>query len=361
MDYADFKKMLLDELNSNEATKNFKFQILNAGYSVKDAIKDNFPITKTGAEFLEWVNTVNMRYYGRPSDMLIDDILLVETKERASINFLAIKALYEKYTTIFNYDFIEFFNTAMIEFVNISETPARDIYVKHSDDYEIVKKILIIRPLAKEEVEEKTLKEAIYDEFNDILLVLYADLSGDNTEIVLSSKILKSTFDSWKQKKEDVMYDALVNTYVLAQPRMFNVLDLDGYMGGKKNVGAFMAINEDPRCYKYNTNSPFLLTTTRRKNGAIAIFYPNVKEKIADIVGGDFYFLIGDIDTCFILNAAWDDDKLKMELSALTAGGSKEECAQNGFDAYLSKYLYKYDSKRNEISIHWNIEEIDFD
>ena len=38
------------------------------------------------------------------------------------------------------------------------------------------------------------------------------------------------------------------------------------------------------------------ITTTKQRNGAIAMFYPGVQEKIFEMVGGDYYVAFTSVD-----------------------------------------------------------------
>lgn len=93
----------------------------------------------------------------------------------------------------------------------------------------------------------------------------------------------------------------MINTMTDALPRLYmKSLDIPVMPPRKKigspeyQKGAFMSAS-DPGNYQM---APFdfpTLTTTRQVNGAAAFFYPGVQERIAEIVGGDFYIAFTSI------------------------------------------------------------------
>ncbi len=78
---------------------------------------------------------------------------------------------------------------------------------------------------------------------------------------------------------------ALTNTYVLAPPRMY-ISPFDR-INPPYEKGAFMALGSKMKSFgKLSVPS---VTTVKQVNGAIAMFYPGVKEKIASMAGGSYY------------------------------------------------------------------------
>lgn len=78
---------------------------------------------------------------------------------------------------------------------------------------------------------------------------------------------------------------ALTNTYVLAPPRMY--LTPAECTDPPYERGAFMALGSKIKSFG-KLQAP-TITTTKQVNGAIAVFYPGVKEKIASMAGGSYY------------------------------------------------------------------------
>ena len=70
-----------------------------------------------------------------------------------------------------------------------------------------------------------------------------------------------------------------------AQPRLY-VNPLDTYKP-PYHLGAFMALNSDIK--SLSKLSIPCITSTKQTNGAIVMFYPGVKERIAELYNNSFY------------------------------------------------------------------------
>ena len=157
-------------------------------------------------------------------------------------------------------------------------------------DYEAVKEHLIIRPLNFTD-NRYELKEGVYQQVGDIALVLYIRIGDDDVHGLTTAKVPKKIFEEWGQKMDAVWENALLNTYVAAQPRM--------YMTPQETVnppysrGAFMALGSSMNKI-WHSQVP-VITTTKQTNGAIALFYPGVKERIAKMAGGSYYVVFTSI------------------------------------------------------------------
>ena len=75
------------------------------------------------------------------------------------------------------------------------------------------------------------------------------------------------------------------NTYIMAPPRIYlKPMDI---VDPPYHRGAFMALNSD--ITSLSPNAVPTVTTTVQINGAIAMFYPGVMKRIAELFGDDYY------------------------------------------------------------------------
>ena len=97
--------------------------------------------------------------------------------------------------------------------------------------------------------------------------------------------------EQWEVPPEKMLTDALFNSYTQMPPRIFLAGDIrfsyeweDGmFMPGECEEGAEMLSMEAEEGIK-----GYRLTTTKRQDGAIAIFYPGVQARLAKILKGDY-------------------------------------------------------------------------
>lgn len=249
--------------------------------------------SKDDTELLDFIHNTNLYYHKSESDILIGNFLVIRQKMSNDIwSMCRFDADYLQWT------FEEKGWDAVWQIIQPQlESSARiteNGILSSINDYEAVKERLIIRPL-NYNYHRRELKNCIYTRNGDIALVLYLIFSYDKEYGLNTSKIQKTTFQHWNKTESQVWENALMNTYVLAPPRLYaNPLDADCASYTK---GAFMAAGNDIRLHPLQVP---LVTTTQRINGAIALFYPGVKERLSQIMGGSFYAAFISIHECMI-------------------------------------------------------------
>lgn len=245
--------------------------------------EDGFTAPGGDKEALELIRDTNIRYHKTESDTLIGNFVVVKIAEgdnqqnvcRFDANYLY--ESYQKQGWEFVWKIVQD-NLDAVERFNHS-----DVF-SILDDYKAMKKHLIIRPINYTD-NRFALKNHIFRQIGDIALVLYMIISDSKETGLNTSKVPKASYDLWNQDYDQIWEDALMNTYVMAPPRMyFNPMDTYHPAYSK---GAFMAVGSGMK--KILPMQIPTVTTTKQINGAIAMFYPGVKEKIAQMAGGNFY------------------------------------------------------------------------
>lgn len=236
-----------------------------------------------GSKELEaFIKGTNQKYYNSNSDILEGDfveiVLHYDTYAFIRIQMDYLKELNdtEKIT--------EYIQNSIREYGKIEENSK--IVMDRIPFYNLIKDRLIIRPLNYKR-NRCNLEDYVYNIFGDIALVLYALIS--DKENLYTVKIPSGVFTKWNIDKESVFAAAMENTQRLADARIYiNLLDMnaDG-----------MVINDD---INLNPESIPLITTTRKTNGAIAMFYPEVKERIAELFDDSFYVAFTSIHEAMI-------------------------------------------------------------
>lgn len=157
-------------------------------------------------------------------------------------------------------------------------------FENHIDDYSYMKDKLIIRPINFTN-NKYELKNVIYRQYGDIALVLYFIVQDDKINGLTTVKVTKQMFSAWNQDLDEVFDYAMANTNIGALPRLY--LNPQDCVDPPYERGAFMAL-DSPMSSLGRMQIP-IITTTRQINGAIAMFYPGVKEKLAELFGADYY------------------------------------------------------------------------
>ena len=166
--------------------------------------------------------------------------------------------------------------------------------VLEAADYVKARDKLFIR-LVNIEKNKLELRNAIYKSIGDIALVLYLRVE-ETKERLTSIKIRKEFVEGWKQDREQVFADALLNTYYLAPPRIYRweelIYDLEYEGDNFMDVLAQYELRKDAmgNC----------LSTTKRTNGAVAVFLPGVAQRLAYLLGGSFYMVFTSIHEVMI-------------------------------------------------------------
>lgn len=205
-------------------------------------------------------------------------------------------------------------------------------------DYEKVKEDLFIRLLNVERHQED-LKNAIYRKVGDIAMVLYMNM-GEIGECVTSIKIKQDTVEKWNLGEQEVFEAALKNTYFVSPPRIYfweKLLFNSEYEGEN-----FMDILGEPCIRKDAVGN--CLSTTKRTNGAVAIFMPGVAARIAEILGESFYMVFTSVHEVMIHNDKFADvENLRSILKDTVHEATPEE-------DFLSYFIYHYDKETGLIT-----------
>lgn len=148
----------------------------------------------------------------------------------------------------------------------------------------------ILRPLnyfyGREELEN-----CIYRRFGDIAIVLYL-LVHETPGDCMTMKLNRGMTEHWGIPDRVLWSNALLNTRVRMAPRLFHGDEVR--TGDCKKRGIFMpedgVVSVEVHAEDvWECMRGYRLTTTRWLNGAIALFYPGVKERLAEMMGGDYF------------------------------------------------------------------------
>ena len=202
-------------------------------------------------------------------------------------------------------------------------------------NYGTAKDQLFIRLLNYDRNKEE-LKDAVYKRVGDIALVLYMKIS-EYERNVTSTKIHKIVVEKWQENgchlsEDDIFNEALANTYTMNPPRIYKweqMIFNPSYDGED-----FMTSTEDVISAGFTGNC---ISTTKKTNGAVAIFLPGVAEKLADSLDSDLYLVFTSIHEVMVHKAEGvDPEDLKIVLKdTLEEATPKED--------FLTSRIYMYE------------------
>jgi len=302
----------------------------------KDYLFYKCGFTSDNEEELTFIRETNWKYHLTKGDVLLADyiVLLVMVDEMQVQCRYQVKLLYREYMEK-GWEHIWNIIDEQLKLITNSNvyTP-----MKSMEKYEEMKERLIIRAINYTD-HEYELRNVVYKVCGDIALVLYAILY-DNELGLGTTKITKKNLEEWGKNMDEVFEEALWNTNIKAMPWMYrNVWELFD----EKNEGeAFMTMNQEVKMLE--THKVPTITTNRKMNGAVAMFYPGVQERIAELFGADYYVAFTSIHEAKVHHVDSVNPSLVFEaLSDVNETFPREEI--------LSRNVFRYDHNTKKLEI----------
>lgn len=270
MTYEEFKKELFRNVSLQEGNHNRRIELLERNAVDRGQLVQDLPAALRG----------------RRGKMVREDYLYVQWDRQnpQTMKRWNIPLLYDRFK-------VEGWQGILPEIANSFCTPQHggSSYNKKANCYEKDCQQLILRPL-NYRMNRGELVDCIYWRFGDIALVLYAQL-GDFGRDYVTMKIRRSMTEKWNVLPEKMLMDALFNCYTQMPPRIFLAGDIrfeyeweaGVFMPGECEADTVILSEEEEEGIK-----GYRLTTTKRQNGAVAIFYPGVQARLAEILKGDY-------------------------------------------------------------------------
>lgn len=161
---------------------------------------------------------------------------------------------------------------------------------KERKSYETIKSHLIVRPMNYQNNAEK-LFGCVYRKNGDVALVL-CQLLSDKAHNIFTSRIERKELQWWEKEEDEVLDAALGNTAKIYPPCVYSKSHGDAVN--------FLTVPLEKEDITF-LNQVILLSTFKTTNGAAALFYPGVREKMLCIIGGPFYAVFMNINDVVIL------------------------------------------------------------
>lgn len=229
----------------------------------------------------------------------------------------------------------------IVDYICSDVLHAKSIYVydktKELMDYDTAKSRLFVR-LINYDRNADILRDVVHKTLGDIVFTVYA-IVDENEFGIVSTKVLKSMVKKWDKNEDDIFNEAIKNTYYLTPPRIYKwegVLCDESYAGD-----SFM--NDEDVCDLDKSFSGNILSTTRKTNGAVAVFLPGVAEKISELLDSDFYMVFTSIHEVMIhrTGSGVDPKDLKLVLRDTLRKVTPSS-------DYLTEKIYKYNRRTHK-------------
>lgn len=229
----------------------------------------------------------------------------------------------------------------IVDYICSDVLHAKSIYVydktKELMDYDTAKSRLFVR-LINYDRNADILRDVVHKTLGDIVFTVYA-IVDENEFGIVSTKVLKSMVKKWDKNEDDIFNEAIKNTYYLTPPRIYKwegVLCDESYASE-----SFM--NDEDICDLDKSFSGNILSTTRKTNGAVAVFLPGVAERIAELLDSDFYMVFTSIHEVMIhsTGSGVDPKDLKLVLQDTLRKVTPSS-------DYLTEKIYKYNRRTHK-------------
>ena len=283
MTYTEFIEKLKLEAHNQLDYSLDKMQLYEKGFTTDEP------------KLLEWIRDTNFKFFGKEADCLLDDFLVLnkdETDKITSAQRIAVRRLFDESKT-------KGFEAVFAQLKkNVDDLAAAEIDInviekRNNTDYEVVRNNLIIRPL-NYTLHSRELTKSVYRTVGDIVLVLY-QLISDVGNSLITSKIQKEELETWGMagQEQQVLDDALENT-----AKLFPACVQDYAKGECVDF-----LNDDFKYEDIAITNFILLSTFRTTNGAVAMFYPGVADKLFDLMNGEFNAVFMNINDVLIFRS----------------------------------------------------------
>ena len=148
----------------------------------------------------------------------------------------------------------------------------------------------IIRPM-NYEMNQELLQDTIYQKIDDITLALYT-VMYDNNGCLAAEKICRSAAQIWGVSAEKLLEETIISAGRIRPPRLYHRDDIERM--SCLEGGVFMPGERGKRIEIHNHDAEegirgYRLTVQGYTNGASALFYPGVQERLATLLEGDYY------------------------------------------------------------------------
>ena len=285
--------------------------------SYDPALMEFYPegYTSEDPKVLEWIMDCNKRYTDEAATWLKKDFLILKEDAGEKVSVSQRVAIHDLYLDAEKRGFDAAFEEVRKSRATIQSSNIQDaVNMRSNASYEGIRDQLIIRPL-NYSLHIDELRGTVYRRTGDIALVLY-QLMGNAEMSLMSSKISREELKRWGMdgQADKVIDEALANTARLFPASTYNY--------SKNEEVDFLAAEFTREDITVEKNT-IMISTFKVTNGAAALFYPGVVEKMMKVMGGAFWAVFMNINDIMIFSRG-DRRAESCTRAAKTGGGQAE-------------------------------------
>lgn len=331
MTYEEFKGELFRIIMQQEEVKGKKVMLLEKGFTSRDS------------QMLSMIRYINKVNSGKEDGVVQADYIHVvwgEGNIRSMMNW-SVREYYDRFRQV---GWEGFLPELLVKIQNAGQS--MDWLRIEEGGYQHCRNRLIIRPI-NYELNKYELENCIYWRYGDIALTLYGVVSDDEDDYV-TMKITRSLTREWNVTDEELLTDAMENTRNLMPPRLYYCTDLRRKHAWQDGVFMKEEVADPAELFRINLDNElegalgYRLSTTKGINGAVAAFYPGVRERLAEMTGGDFHIGFTSIHEAIIHPANRQSaENMRESIHDINEIFPREEMLTNS--------VYRYDAKEQEL------------
>ena len=205
-------------------------------------------------------------------------------------------------------------------------------------DYSYVQGRLQTR-LYDTERNEKKLKELVHRDFGDLSAAYSIDMGGDANHS-MAVMVRPELFKNWEITQEKLHEDSL-RADLGRKPRLCSLFSMIECITDGRHAVNYL---EQPELYTKDNDMPMLVLTNGSGSfGASLIIHPDIQEKIAECMGGDYYVLPSSVHEVIIVPADGSTELSVRELNDMVRQINETQVAP---EEQLSDKVQYYDSRK---------------
>ncbi len=193
--------------------------------------------------------------------------------------------------------------------------------------------------LINTEKNRELLKELPYRNFFDLSLIYFVDVTQDADPGCASIRVTNTHMEMWRVTEEDLYRQFRENMEQDDRSELLPIADLLAEVCLPENMGAVC----DDMCMV----PMYVLSNTRKLDGAVEILNERAMEKAAETIGDDFYILPSSIHETILIPAMGNWDRVD-ELAAMVSCVNSSEVLDI---EVLSNHVYRYCRQSRQIEL----------
>lgn len=208
------------------------------------------------------------------------------------------------------------------------------------NEYEQVKSRLIIK-LINKKFNEKLLENIPYRDFCDLAIVcmVEVDMPGGQTGSVL---IHNNHICMWGVHEKQLIDDAISNSFAKGNAVIRRMEDMISSIYHSMNDGVEEISEEQIEDMKNCPGGLYVLTNEKQLYGAASIVYKEVRNRLSEQMGGDFYIIPSSVHELIIV-----PNDIGSSLMNLNEMINEVNSTMVSKDEILSNHAYLYDSGKD--------------